>query len=647
MDFGTIQPLGLDLENQSACTGLSSEIFIKIDKDCRMDRYLTERRKSECGIEASKCELNVESSYIFQNCPIANFSKNMYVRYLCLDRFIELGSSKIDRTSLNYLIVYIDVAGIIVLLITIIIILKDTKKVKKIYKKKNKVINQFTIHIKDVSWNFKEFDWKMNNLAKHLEQIIENGIKDNEGKELQQIGLGEINDQYRETNRENDIELSDMSKSQKDSFIYEINYPYIGDKKLNLILEREKLISEFKEEKIALDQMIDLNDRKDELKIVIKTGKLEKKRKKIEKIISSLGDDEDIKNLRINDIFITFTHPRYRKYLYKTYDKTKCTRCCYIFCCKYKKIKHLYFEDKWININRNPDNPSNIKWENMLLTRTKKCFSKSISILLAFFLILIGFMFIVLGKYYQEVLNKEFNLQIDCNFVPIDNVNEVYQEYRANIPERNKLKIFCYCKNLADSKGYPFTYDYQFPVDKNIFPCQKFVNSVLAYNSLTYLIMFMIPLINSVITVSLTLLTSLEKNNNLTQDKSSNMIKIFIGQFINTGLLLLIVNTRIDVIKQWSNDFPIFTGAYGDFSPAWFLNIGCTIFFTMIISIVTIHLGPVILAGIKFLFRCLDSGNQIGVGSKKNVTTAFMKLYVGPELPIDARYAQVFLYFLF
>jgi hypothetical protein len=605
-----------------------------------MEKYLTERRKSDCSENAKKCEINIETSYILQNCKIANNLKYLYVKHLCLDKFIELGGSTIDRTGLNYLIAYIDVAGILVLLITIYIIIFDMRKVKKIYKSRNKIINQFTVHINDLSWNFMEFDVKMNKLALHLDKIIELGIQEEELKSNKEVGNIEINEQNKQLNKVNDIELLNINEKQKDSFIYEINYPYIGDKKLNHILEKDKLIKDYKEKKLLLDELIEKNDPKDELKITKKKEKLEKNRIKIENIIKLLEDNEQVKDLIINDVFITFTHPIYNKYLVKTYSKTKCTRCCYIFCCKFKKIKHLYFENNWINMEKNPDNPSDIKWENMLLTKTKKFFSKSISILLAFFLILIGFMFVVLGKYYQEKLNKEFNIQIDCKFVQIDKIDEIIKEYNSEIPARNKFQVFCFCENIVNKNGFTTAYDYKFP-ETNVLPCQNYVNSFLAYNSLNYLIIFMIPIINSVITASLTLLTSLEKNNKLTQDNSSNMIKIFLGQFFNTGLLLLIVNARINVIKDWSNDFPIFTGLYSDFSPAWFLNIGCTIFFTMIISIFTIHLGPIIGALIQFIFRCFDSGNQIGVGSKKNVKSVFMDLYMGPQFQIDAKYAQV------
>jgi len=291
-----------------------------------MQTYLTQRRKSDCPENAKKCEIIVETSYILQNCSVAQNAKYLYVTHICLDKFIELGGRSIDRTSLNYLIAYIDVSGIIILLITIYIMLSDMKKVKKVYKSRNKVINQFTIHITDLSWKFIEFDVKMNKLAIHLEKLIEDEIHENELKKLEEKGLKDVNEQFKQSNKENDIELMNVNDIQKDCFIYEINHPYIGDKKLNLILNKDKLIAEYKEKKTELDKMNEKNDPKDELKIIKKKEKLEKIRIRIEEITKSLEENEVLNDLIVNDIYITFTHPSYNKFLYKTYSKTKCKR---------------------------------------------------------------------------------------------------------------------------------------------------------------------------------------------------------------------------------------------------------------------------------------------------------------------------------
>lgn len=158
---------------------------------------------------------------------------------------------------------------------------------------------------------------------------------------------------------------------------------------------------------------------------------------------------------------------------------------------------------------------------------------------------------------------------------------------------------------------------------------------------MTYAITITIPVLNAIITIILSYLTKTEKNKNLTSDKSSNMIKIFIGQFVNTGLMLLLVNTRIEAIKSWNAAFPILNGNYNDFDSGWFKNVGCTIFFAMIISIVTPHIGGIIGALIVIIKRFFESGNLRGVGSRKTSMKKFFELYLGPEMPIDTRYAQV------
>ena len=63
--------------------------------------------------------------------------------------------------------------------------------------------------------------------------------------------------------------------------------------------------------------------------------------------------------------------------------------------------------------------------------------------------------------------------------------------------------------------------------------------------------------------------------------------KVFIAQFINTALVTLLVNTRIQSFAdKFSTDggskFPLFTGAYEDFNLAWYIDIGGNHMVTMI-----------------------------------------------------------------
>lgn len=63
----------------------------------------------------------------------------------------------------------------------------------------------------------------------------------------------------------------------------------------------------------------------------------------------------------------------------------------------------------------------------------------------------------------------------------------------------------------------------------------------------------------------------------ISEEYSSRILKIFLGQFLNTGLILLITN--IDFGNATRNDAPetirfLFGGKYGDIDSKWCQNIG-------------------------------------------------------------------------
>jgi hypothetical protein len=82
---------------------------------------------------------------------------------------------------------------------------------------------------------------------------------------------------------------------------------------------------------------------------------------------------------------------------------------------------------------------------------------------------------------------------------------------------------------------------------------------------------------------------------------------MFLVQFINTGVVILLVNARVSEIAL--PDFiPLFAGKYNDFSVEWYKFVGSTISFTMLINIVSPHAGALIGVFISGLTRCLDRG---------------------------------------
>jgi hypothetical protein len=68
---------------------------------------------------------------------------------------------------------------------------------------------------------------------------------------------------------------------------------------------------------------------------------------------------------------------------------------------------------------------------------------------------------------------------------------------------------------------------------------------------------------------------------------------MFLVQFINTGVVILLVNARISEVSL-PETFPVFAGRYSDFTVDWYKNVGATISLTMFINIFTPHIGGIV-----------------------------------------------------
>jgi len=80
---------------------------------------------------------------------------------------------------------------------------------------------------------------------------------------------------------------------------------------------------------------------------------------------------------------------------------------------------------------------------------------------------------------------------------------------------------------------------------------------------------------------------------NKTEEKAASIVKMFLVQFINTGLVILLVNARISEVSLPAF-FPIFAGRFSDFTVEWYKNVGATISLTMFINIFTPHIGGIV-----------------------------------------------------
>lgn len=287
------------------------------------------------------------------------------------------------------------------------------------------------------------------------------------------------------------------------------------------------------------------------------------------------------------------------------------------------------------------DEPSNIKWQNFSYSACKRLLRKSLSLLFALVLIVISFIIVVYGKYAQEQYISEYSTTVSCKFVKdFELESEVLKEIQSDLPTKSQVKLYCFCKEKSSELGLFAMTDYKFEtISYDGFPCRAWFESYIQFVSLTNGIIILIPFLNALIIISLTFLTNMERNKTLTEDLLSNMLKCFVTQFLNTAIVLLIVNINIASVNRKS---PIFTGQFNDIDPLWYSVVGATILFTMIINIFTPHLSGFMWWGFYMILRCCDylkapRGKKTAKKNKKQ----YFALYVGPRFRIDSRYASV------
>ena len=127
----------------------------------------------------------------------------------------------------------------------------------------------------------------------------------------------------------------------------------------------------------------------------------------------------------------------------------------------------------------------------------------------------------------------------------------------------------------------------------------------------------------------------------ITFEKVSTVPKLFLFEWINTVLLLILVNSKIPELDL-PDGFPIFNGKFVDFDSSWYRAVGTTITLTMVVNIIVPLLTERIFDAIRFCRRCKDRGCTRDYRKTKTVIQEeYDEMYMEEDFEIEVRYAQV------
>lgn len=281
--------------------------------------------------------------------------------------------------------------------------------------------------------------------------------------------------------------------------------------------------------------------------------------------------------------------------------------------------------------------PSNIEWVNLRKTFIEQLKSK-IGVFITMVLVL-------LLAFYLFTLLKEFGVKQKIRYPKIDcnNFNSYNEDEFKNIAGMDKestlrgkgLGVYqCYCNNNLDLVGYSFgkykesnlCYVYmQDRYDENF------------YSGLTSLSVVVINIIIRTVGTKLINKIGLHQGDEITMNI---MTIIYIGQYINTGILLVVASANFEHTPL---SFINIRNSYTDYENSWYLVVGKQLQNTMIIQAFVPFINLFLLYGKKFFFRFLDSRCtmfQESPDSRKKTKEQFISLYGGPDVVIQYRYSS-------
>jgi len=339
-----------------------------------------------------------------------------------------------------------------------------------------------------------------------------------------------------------------------------------------------------------------------------KVAQLQKKKAKAEQLLQKKGIVENEDALPVCRAFVVVGSPFDKSLLLNAYRFGRFTvlRC--------NQSKRLRFEGRGLKVSEAPE-PSNILWPNQDIPsceiRSRKVFTLLVSLLIMALSIALIF--------YTKVEQENFKLENaldNCTATPlladeallrVENcTSTTSQPAKAEGRLRgrgghglrgqggdNEEEASALCSPLSDCDckrlGLSTIYEYR---EVLLDPCRDWVNGQAWLMLITALASTLVIVVNFVLRNLLIKLAEQEKPQSISKLQNAIVSKVFVAQFANTALVVLLVNATI------------FGGVFDDFNSDWYQKVGVAILLTMLINVVSPHCVSVARVFLRAIMRC-------------------------------------------
>ncbi|EAR89910.3 tRNA (GuanineN(7))methyltransferase, putative (macronuclear) [Tetrahymena thermophila SB210] len=478
-------------------------------------------------------------------------------------------------------------------------------------------VSYFTLEIKNLPQDFEVDELKFK-LKKHFETQISQIVSKKESFGVYDIQVATPYNVVQSEKKLTNLQKKKLEQilSYCNKFSIAIQNNQLSMKMLN---NHYNNLEKQEDRKIAMEKLTN----------IAKISSLIEKEKKIQK------EQERSGQKKIISAFVTFQTMRNRDIayyaMYQTYLDKFIESC--LFCCKNKNDMRR-FEYRLLEVKSAPA-PEDIIWENFSISFCNRFIRIIFSTLITLTCMIGTLIFIVFVKNQnQKFLNKYPTVNCPSNSSSITQ-QQVVKDYESQV---TKGLLECYCK-INPLGRYNDNFTMSDGSTQQL--CKNWFEDQALIIALPFLVVVVIIFINNIMQIIFTYLSKLEGYRYVSHQVSSRVAKIFIMQFMNTALIILIMNTKFNGVSNTTISM-LLDGTFTDFNPLWFLQVGSTILLTMIFYIMMPYLNFIF----QSLYICLRRYYDRKWSSNKNITRQstqekYESVYLSPNLLIEVRYAQI------
>eukprot|EP00929_Paragymnodinium_shiwhaense_P123848 TRINITY_DN9822_c0_g1_i1.p1 TRINITY_DN9822_c0_g1~~TRINITY_DN9822_c0_g1_i1.p1 ORF type:complete len:1130 (+),score=290.71 TRINITY_DN9822_c0_g1_i1:77-3466(+) len=152
--------------------------------------------------------------------------------------------------------------------------------------------------------------------------------------------------------------------------------------------------------------------------------------------------------------------------------------------------------------------------------------------------------------------------------------------------------VNCYCQKQVEQKGYNFRLP-PYKTDESKLCAEWSYSENMKLGRLVGGVL-VVAFLNQALLFVYQWLIDWERHGLVSDVTQSQMFKLFLAQFVNTGMLVILVNFNLKYgsLLEYVEFLGIGKGAYDDVSAAWFIAIGTSIIITIAMQIISTTLPP-------------------------------------------------------